>query len=103
MIGLVHLKGNDGRAMWFISTNDYLNYLRSKGFSFYEEHVGFIKIGKMYTALPDSLVNMAIEITLKAQLEFDGSFFIAVLELLKEHNVSNKRAAYDLMKEHNIL
>ncbi|WP_458412895.1 DUF6123 family protein [Schinkia sp. CFF1] len=89
--------------MQAISTNDYLNHLQTKGFSFREDSLGFIEFGKMYTASSDKVVNLAIEITLKAQLEFDGSFFIAILEMFKAHNISSKKAAYKLLKERNIL
>lgn len=85
------------------STSDYLNHLRAKGFSFREDSLGFINFGKMYTESPDKLVNLAIEITLKAQLEFDGSFFIAILEMFKAHNISGKKEAYKLLEEKNIL
>jgi len=89
--------------MLAISTNDYLNHLQTKGFSFRDDSIGFIEFGKMYTASSDKLVNMAIEVTLKAQFEFDGSFFIAILEMFKEHNISSRKAAYKLLKERNIL
>lgn len=89
--------------MLAISTNDYLNHLQTKGFSFREDSLGFIEFGKIYTESSDKLVNLAIEITLKAQLQFDGSFFIAILEMFKEHNISSKKAAYKLIREKNIL
>jgi hypothetical protein len=89
--------------MLAISTNDYINHLETKGFSFREDTRGFIEFGKIYTASSDKLVNLAIEITLKAQYEFDGSFYIAVLEMFKAHNITSKKAAYKLVKERNIL
>ncbi|HHY73508.1 MAG TPA: hypothetical protein GX497_09835 [Bacillus bacterium] len=89
--------------MLAVSTTDYLNHLEAKGFTFREDSLGFIEFGKMYTASSDKLVNLAIEITLKAQLEFDGSFFIAILEMFKMHNVSSKKAAYKLISEKNII
>ncbi|EKN63732.1 hypothetical protein M670_03678 [Schinkia azotoformans MEV2011] len=85
------------------STSDYLNHLQTKGFSFREDTLGFIEFGKIYTASSDKLVNLAIEITLKAQYEFDGSFYIAILEMFKAHNIKSKKAAYKLIKERNIL
>lgn len=89
--------------MLAVSTNEYINHLQTKGFSFREDTMGFIEFGKIYTASSDKLVNLAIEITLKAQYEFDGSFYIAVLEMFKAHNIKSKKAAYKLVKEHNIL
>ncbi|WP_308410490.1 DUF6123 family protein [Bacillus sp. Marseille-P3661] len=86
-----------------VSTVDYLNKLQEKGFHFQDDSLGFIKFGKVYTESPDSLVNVAIEITLKAQLQFDGSFFIALLEVFKAHNVSTKKQAYQLIKQKKIL
>ncbi|HHW35750.1 MAG TPA: hypothetical protein GXX18_00360 [Bacillales bacterium] len=89
--------------MLTVSTSDYLNHLQTKGFSFREDTLGFIEFGKNYTSSSDKLVNLAIEITLKSQYEFDGSFYIAVLEMFKEHNIKGKKAAYKLVKERNIL
>lgn len=90
-------------AISSISTTDYLDQLQAKGFYFREDCLGFIKFGKMYTASSDALVNIAIEITLKAQIEFDGSFFIAILEMLKANNVSSKKQAYSLIRDKKIL
>ncbi|MDX5474333.1 MAG: DUF6123 family protein [Bacillaceae bacterium] len=85
------------------STEDYINYLKSKGFVFKEDALGFIEFGKHYTASPDHLVNIAIEITLKAQKEFDGSFFVSFLEILKKEEVQTKKHAFKLAEEKKII
>lgn len=73
---------------------DYLQFLAQKGFVFGEDAIGFITFGQQYTAATDDIVNVAIEITLKAQKEFDGSFFISFLEMLKENKIINRKEAY---------
>ena len=85
------------------STEDYINYLKSKGFVFKEDALGFIEFGKHYTASSDHLVNIAIEITLKAQKEFDGSFFVSFLEILKKEEVQTKKHAFKLAEEKKII
>ncbi|WP_017755433.1 DUF6123 family protein [Calidifontibacillus oryziterrae] len=85
------------------STEEYLNHLQTKGFYFHEDSLGFIEFGRRYTETSDALVNMAIEVTLKAQLQFDGSFFIAILEMLKENKISSKKEAYKLFRNKKIL
>ena len=85
------------------STEDYINYLKSKGFVFKEDALGFIEFGKHYTDSSDYLVNIAIEITLKAQKEFDGSFFVSFLEILKKEEVESKKHAYQLAEEKKII
>ncbi|MFS0863313.1 DUF6123 family protein [Fredinandcohnia sp. 179-A 10B2 NHS] len=73
---------------------EYLQFLAQKGFVFGEDAIGFITFGQHYTAATDDIVNVAIEITLKAQKEFDGSFFISFLEMLKENKIINRKEAY---------
>jgi hypothetical protein len=48
-------------------------------------------------------VNAAIEITLKAQKTFDGSFYISLLENLKHHKIDSKREAEDYATKHGLL
>jgi hypothetical protein len=75
------------------SIEEYLDFLAEKGFHFGEAAKGFIMFGKYYTGAEDELVIIAIEITLKAQKQFDGSFYISFLESLKENNISTKKNA----------
>ncbi|THE15162.1 hypothetical protein E1I69_02280 [Bacillus timonensis] len=82
---------------------EYLQFLAQKGFILGEDAVGFITFGQHYTAATDEIVNVAIEITLKAQKEFDGSFFISLLEMLKENQIQNRKQAYQFVKERNIM
>ncbi len=85
------------------STEEYLQQLTAKGFKFGEDSLGFIEFGKHYTGSSDYLVNIAIEITLKAQKQFDGSFFVSFLEMIKQEQVYSKKAAFELAKEKKII
>ncbi|WP_096154334.1 DUF6123 family protein [Bacillus sp. FJAT-45066] len=85
------------------STEVYIDNLKAKGFIFREDALGFIEFGKHYTGSSDHLVNIAIEITLKAQKQFDGSFFVSFLEILKKEEVDSKKHAYKLAEEKNII
>ena len=85
------------------TVQDYLEFLAQKGFQFGEESIGFITFGQHYTDSSDELVNIAIEVTLKAQKEFDGSFFISLLEMYSENQVSHRNEAIQLAKVRNLL
>ncbi|MFD1738447.1 DUF6123 family protein [Bacillus salitolerans] len=76
------------------TVEDYIEFLQQKGFHFGEEELGFISFGQMYSGTMDEQVIAAIEITLKGQRYFDGSYFIALLEQLKEHNIIHKNDAF---------
>lgn len=75
--------------------DDFLLDLRRKGFKFEEDVIGFIYFGKQYTGASDSIIKAAIEITLKAQKEFDGSFYISLLESLKQNNIHSRNSAFE--------
>ncbi|QFT89326.1 hypothetical protein FIU87_11755 [Bacillus sp. THAF10] len=85
------------------TTEEYLQELTAKGFKFGEDSLGFIEFGKHYTGSSDYLVNIAIEITLKAQKEFDGSFFVSFLEMIKEEQIYTQQAAFALAQDKNII
>ncbi|MEH7381923.1 DUF6123 family protein [Bacillus sp. JJ1533] len=82
---------------------EYLQFLAQKGFHLGEDAVGFISFGQHYTAATDDIVIVAIEITLKAQKEFDGSFFISLLEMFKENQIQTRKQAYQFVEERNIM
>lgn len=84
------------------SVEDYVTFLEGKGFTFGEDALGFINFGKLYANASDFLVNMAIEITLKSQKTFDGSFYISLLENLKLYNIRTKKEAEQFAKEHGL-
>ena len=69
---------------------EYLHYLESKGFLFQEDAIGFIFFGKHYTNATDEMINTAIEVTLKVQKSFDGSFYVSLLETLLSNKDRNK-------------
>ena len=82
-----------------IDLENYLMNLEAKGFKFKDDAISFIYFGKQSTGTDDYVVSLAIELTLKTQKRFDGSFYLSLLERLKEHNVKTKREAYRLMEE----
>jgi hypothetical protein len=85
------------------STEEYLSYLIGKGFQLQDEEIGFIYFGKKYTELSDNLINLAIEVTLKVQRNFDGSFYIAILEAFKEKNLQNYHEAEQFLISKGLL
>lgn len=85
------------------SVEDYVKFLEGKGFSFGKDAIGFIYFGKQYANASDFLVNTAIEITLKVQKKFDGSFYISLLENLKQRNIQTKKQAEQFAKENGLL
>lgn len=82
---------------------EYVTFLKGKGFSFEEDAIGFINFGKQYVNASDVLVNAAIEITLKAQKQFDGSFYVSFLENLKNHHICTKREAEQFAEQQGLL
>jgi len=80
------------------TVQDYLSFLHTKGFKLSEDAQGFIMFGQGYTGASDGLVNAAIEATIKHQLQFDGSYFIALLERLREEKITDKKSAKAFMR-----
>jgi hypothetical protein len=85
------------------SIEDYIHFLQGKGFSFQDDAIGFIYFGKHYTNASDELINTAIEITLKAQKQFDGSFYISLLERLTANKIQNRQGAIQYIKQNELL
>lgn len=85
------------------SVEDYVTFLEGKGFSFGKDAIGFIYFGKKYANASDFIVNIAIEITLKVQKRFDGSFYLSLLENLKTRNIQTKKEAEQFAKEYGLL
>jgi hypothetical protein len=85
------------------TVEEYLHDLRGKGFQFQEDAIGFIYFGKHYTNAPDEIINTAIELTLKAQKGFDGSFYLSLLETLTANNIKTRNAALKYVKENALL
>ncbi|MBM7654856.1 DUF6123 family protein [Neobacillus cucumis] len=86
-----------------LTVEEYLHYLKGKGFQFQEDAIGFIFFGKHYTNATDEMINTAIEITLKAQKRFDGSFYVALLETLTANKIVSRKAALQFVKEKELL
>lgn len=82
---------------------EYLRYLQGKGFQLHEDAIGFIYFGKHYTNASDEIINTAVEITLKAQKSFDGSFYISLLETLTVNKIKSRKDAIRFVKEKELL
>ncbi|KAF0818719.1 MULTISPECIES: DUF6123 family protein [unclassified Cytobacillus] len=85
------------------TVEEYLHFLQSKGFRFRDDAIGFIYFGKHYTNASDELANAAIELTLKAQKSFDGSFYVSLLETMVSKNITSRREAIKFVKEKAII
>jgi hypothetical protein len=85
------------------TVDQYLNALQGKGFQLHEDAIGFIYFGKHYTNAPDELINAAIELTLKAQKSFDGSFYMSLLETFIQNKIRTRTAAIKFVKEKELL
>ena len=85
------------------TVEDYLHYLKGKGFQFQEDAIGFIYFGKHYTNASDEIINTAIEVTLKAQKSFDGSFYVSLLETFITNNINSREDALKFVKENELL
>lgn len=85
------------------SVEEYLHFLQGKGFHFQDDAIGFIYFGKHYTDASDELVNAAIELTLKAQKQFDGSFYMSLLERFITNKVQTREDAILFVKQNDLL
>ncbi|GHH98254.1 DUF6123 family protein [Neobacillus kokaensis] len=85
------------------TVEEYLHYLDGKGFQFQEDAIGFIYFGKHYTNASDELINTAIELTLKAQKSFDGSFYVSLLETFMTNQVITRKDALKFIQETELL
>lgn len=85
------------------TVDDYITFLEGKGFSFQEDALGFIKFGKQYTNATHTQVNIAIEITLKAQKQFEGAFFMAILENLVTNGIKTRPEAIKYVRQNDLV
>ncbi|WP_408006185.1 DUF6123 family protein [Pseudalkalibacillus sp. A8] len=85
------------------STGEFIQFLSSKGIHLTENHIAFIYFGKKYTDSQDEVVNVAIETTLKVQVKFDGSYYIALLEAMKQADVNNYFEAKRFVRKKQIV
>lgn len=85
------------------TVEDYLHYLKGKGFQLQEDSIGFIYFGKHYTNASDEVIITAIEMTLKAQKAFDGSFYMSILETFTSNQIKSRKAAMRFIKENELL
>jgi hypothetical protein len=86
-----------------LTVEEYLHDLKGKGFQLQEDAIGFIYFGKHYTNASDEIIITAIEVTLKAQKTFDGSFYMSLLETLKANQLQTKKAALKFIKDHELV
>jgi len=82
---------------------EYILFLEGKGFQFHEDTIGFIFFGKHYTNASEELITTAIELTIKAQVGFDGSFYVSLLETFLSNNIQTRKDAYHFVKEKKLL
>jgi hypothetical protein len=85
------------------TVDDYISFLQGKGFQLQEDAVGFINFGKQYTNASDELVIVAIELTLKAQRQFEGSFYVSLLETLTANEVKTRKEAILFVKKNELV
>lgn len=85
------------------SVEEYVSFLESKGFQLQEDAIGFIYFGKHYTNADDEIVNAAVELTLKAQKSFDGSFYMSLLEMLTTNKIKSRQEAIQFVKDKELL
>ncbi|WP_299093191.1 DUF6123 family protein [uncultured Metabacillus sp.] len=85
------------------TVTDYLEYLTHKGFIFGEDATGFIQFGQYYTETTDEIAIIAIELTLKIQKEFDGAFYISLLESFKKEAIQNRKQAFNFVENLNLI
>lgn len=85
------------------TVENYLQELKCKGFQFQEDAIGFIYFGKRYTNANDEVINTAIEITLKVQKGFDGSFYLSLLETLATQKITTREDALLFIKEKELI
>lgn len=85
------------------TVEEYVDYLSAKGFILGEDACGFIQFGKHYTDADDLMVNIAIELTLKIQKEFDGAFFISLLEMFNKESIIDRKQAHKYLQALNLL
>ncbi|WP_407268647.1 DUF6123 family protein [Radiobacillus sp. PE A8.2] len=76
----------------------YIEDLWSRGFKLSDEDVHFIYFGKNSTRAPEWKIILSLQVTLRYQRAFDGSFFLSVLELLEKDFVKNRRQADSVLK-----
>lgn len=86
-----------------LTVEQYVDNLKARGFQFQEDAIGFIYFGKRYTNANDELTNTAIEVTLKAQKTFDGSFYVSLLETLTANKITTRKAALQFIKNNDLL
>jgi hypothetical protein len=82
---------------------EYLHNLKGKGFQLREDAIGFIYFGKHYTNASDEVIMTAIELTLKAQKTFDGSFYMSMLETFISHQINTRKEAIRFIKDNELL
>jgi len=94
---------NEGNGRSLQTLEEYLHYLQGKGFQLQEDAIGFIYFGKHFTNAPDEVMITAIELTLKAQKTFDGSFYMSMLETFISKQIKTRKEAIRFIKENELL
>ncbi len=77
----------------------FIEDLWTQGFKLTDENIRFIYLGKNSTNAEDWKVIKALKVTLQLKVEFDGSFYLSVLELLAHSTVRDAGEANHLLRE----
>ncbi|GAA5415325.1 hypothetical protein Pryu01_00349 [Paraliobacillus ryukyuensis] len=85
------------------SLANYLEELWGRGFKLTNEDIRLIYFGKRFTAAHDHNIIMALKFTLQIQRDFDFSFYLSLLELLLEHEITNEQQAIQLFQQKKML
>jgi hypothetical protein len=81
------------------TVEQYLDFLASKGFRFGEDAHNFIRFGQQYAGANDALAIIALEWTLKIQKQFDGSFYLSLLEAFQQQQITTHQQVLMFMQE----
>ncbi|MBB5323549.1 hypothetical protein HNQ34_000641 [Anoxybacillus tepidamans] len=81
----------------------YFDFLASKGFRLGEDSFRFVQFGQQYAQASDELTIMALEWTLKIQKQFDGSFFLSLLEEFRKQQLATNKQVRLFMKEKGLI
>lgn len=75
----------------------FLEHLWTKGFKLDDEEVNFIFFGMKYTNTSAKQVIVAISLTLQVQIEFNRSYYVRLLELFHENNITSMEQGKQLI------
>ncbi|MEQ6377673.1 DUF6123 family protein [Bacillaceae bacterium S4-13-56] len=81
----------------------YLDELWEKGFKLKDDQIRFIYFGKQYTGAVDFWVIVAVSATIRIKYQFDGSYYMAILELFSQEKPKTKKQAWRILEKRGVL